>query len=202
MKNLSLFSILISFLVTIPILASGQDKIKKYELNLSKSYLKWVASDGEENEYTGTFDLKSGYVMLADEALDQLVVFVNMQSFECRKCESNEAAQKITQYVKSEPFFNSRNMDFATFKMYESSPLENDKNGNFRIKGQLTIKGYTHDVELPVMITTEKDKLTGDGGFTMNRRLWKLDNPTDNEKVYSMSYTVKLLVHLEGEYAK
>ena len=116
--------------------ALAQKHAERFTLNLGKSYVKWVTNQAEE-VFTGTFKMKDGYVEMKDGDLVQLVVFVDMQSFECEKCLDNETGQKIVEYVRSEAFFNSAQMDYAVFKMYEHSILENSKDGNFRVTQEM-----------------------------------------------------------------
>lgn len=178
-------------------LTSAQKGERNYDFSVEKSIITWVAKKGDD-KYTGSMKIKNGYIIFNDGELQQAVLFANVQSIDCKECGSQEDAQKIMEFVKSANFLNTKNMDYATFKLFKSSKLENSKDGNYRIEGNLTIIGYSNTVSMPVMILEKKDKVYLEGKISLNRTLWKLNDP-DNSEMEHIGHTIELYLNLEGE---
>jgi len=172
-----------------------QKNEERFELNTEKSFVKWSLKDQNE-VYSGTMKLKSGYVVMKEDDLKQVVVFVNTQSIFCEKCGENKSAQKIIEFVKSPEFLNSTAMDYAVFKMYSHEKIEKSKEDQFLVEGDLTIKGYSNKVNFPTTIKRKKNEILAEGTFTMNRSLWKLDNPKLSEdEIYTMALSLCQHMH-------
>lgn len=90
-------------------------------------------------------------------------------------------------------------MDFATFKLYKASKMEDSKNGNYRIEGNLTIIAYSNVISLPVTILEKKDKIYLEGKMSINRSLWKLNDPKNSEESEHIGQTIDLFLNFEGE---
>lgn len=176
---------------------SGQKGERNYEFSVEKSVITWLARKGEL-KYSGSMKIKNGYIIFNNDELQQAVLFANARSIDCKECGSQEDAEKIMEFVKSANFLNTKNMDYATFKLYKSSKLENSKDGNYRIEGNLTIIGYSNTVSMPVMILEKKDKIYLEGKISLNRTLWNLNDPEDTEKEH-IGHTIELYLNLEGE---
>ena len=171
----------------------------KYNLSVSKSLVKWKCYD-DEIEYVGSFKLKSGYITMKDEVLSSAVVFVDTKSIKCQKCGDQEDIQDLIRFIKSSSFLNTNAMDYAVFKMSSSDVLSDSKEGNYKIKGNLTIIGYSNEVNFPLFIEVKKGKLTAEGGFKLNRDLWNLKNPKKaDDTYYTMESTMSLNFLLESE---
>jgi polyisoprenoid-binding protein YceI len=193
-STLTLLSILIISTVSL-----AQKTEVRYNLSSKESQINWMAKDAN-SEYSGSMKVKNGYVTLKDKKVTSAVVFVDSKSFECTKCGSAENAQKLTEFIKSSKFLNTDNMDYAVFKMYESKPLENSKDGNYFIKGNLSIIAFSNEISFPVFMEVKKGKLIIEGSFPINRDIWNLKNPVEkDETVYSMESKIVLSFTLKSE---
>lgn len=171
---------------------------RNYEFTPEKSTITWVGNKGEE-KYSGKLKLKSGYLSLNNEELTQVVVFADVQSIDCKTCGDAESAKKLLEFMRSAEFLNVQTMDFAVFKMYKSSKIENTEDGSYRVQGVLTIIGYSNEISIPVTIIEKKKKVYVEGRLSMNRALWNLNNPTDSEVTEHIDLTIELFLKLEGE---
>ena len=189
------------FLLFLPLIHFAQKGEISYELSKEKSSLTWSARN-QQQKFSGKMKIKEGKIVMKDKELSQAVLFVNAQSFICSDCGDPETAKKLSEFVKSSDFLNSEAMDFAVFKMYKSESIDNSKDGNYRIEGALTIKGYSNNISLPVMLLEKKDKIYIEGSVTLNRSLWHLDNPKDYDPNAVIDQTVELFFNLEGEKMK
>ena len=178
----------------------AQNSEIKYDLSKSESLIKWMTKDAN-SEYSGSMKLKSGFITMNEKEVVSAVVYVDTKSIKCGKCGDQNQAQKLIEFIKSSVFLNAGNMDYAVFKMYESKVLGKSKDGNYLIKGNLTIIAYSNEVSFPVFIEVKKGKLTAEGNFSINRDLWNLKNPEEKEeeRVHSMESKVVLSFTLKSE---
>ena len=178
-------------------LTYAQKGERNYKFSVEKSLITWIAKKGEV-KYSGSMKIKDGYIIFNNDDLQQAVLFANVQSIDCKECGSQEDAAKIMEFVRSSNFLNTKNMDYASFKLFKASKLENSKDGNYRIEGNLTIIGYSNTVGMAVMISEKKDKIYLEGKISLNRTLWKLNDP-ENSEIEHIGHTVELFLNLEGE---
>ena len=196
---ISKYALILSILLPFSVLnAIAQKGERKYLLDESKSSVNWSSTRGDEN-YSGKFKIKEGYVSFNDDELTQAVVFVNAQSLECKNCGDQESSKKMLEYARSAEFLNVQVMDFAVFKMYKSEKIENEDDYNYRIEGQLTIIAYAQTVSLPVVIEEKKGKISIEGKLSINRSLWHLENPSDGNPELYLDQTIDLYITLVGE---
>ena len=173
----------------------AQKEEQRFEFSTEKSYVKWIAQEGEDKQYVGSFKLKSGYVVMKGEKMEMMTVFVDARSLQCDKCGSDAESKKLVEFMKSEKFLNTGIMDFASFKMYENQKLENNQ---YRLKGLLSMIAYSNEISFPAEVAIKKDKLTAQAEFTINRDLWNLKNPNDGRESHPGS-TITLQVYLESK---
>jgi polyisoprenoid-binding protein YceI len=176
----------------------AQDKERTYEFDLDKSTITWVGRKADQ-KFSGSMKLQSGYITFNDAELTQAVIFADVQSINCKDCGNQENASDILEYVKSKDFLNVSNMDFATFKLYKASKIEDSKDGNYRIEGNLTIIAYSNVISMPVTILEKKDKIFLEGKLSMNRSLWKLNDPKNSDPSTHIGQTIDLYLNFEGE---
>ena len=173
---------------------SAQKEKQHYEINKDKSYVKWSSMDGE-TEYAGSFKLKSGYIDMEGQELKLMTIFVDTKSFTCQKCGDPTQSKLIVNFVNSPQFLNSGQMDYASFKMFENKMLEK---GLYHIKGQLSMIGYSNDVEFDANVQIKKEKLASEAEFTINRDQWELRNPDDGRPSHPSSI-ITLSIHIESK---
>ena len=198
MKSYIVSAVLFIFLLNISIDSDAQSDDRQYELIPEKSVITWVAKN-EATKFTGTIKIKNGYLNFNQEMLSEAVVFANCKSITCTDCGKTETAKKLTDFIRSSEFLNVDNMDYAVFKMNKATVIENSKDGNFRLDGELTIIGYSNVISINVTISEKKDHVYVEGKLSLNRALWHLNNPSDEDQKSAIEQTIDLYLNLEGE---
>ncbi|GAA0871290.1 hypothetical protein GCM10009117_04360 [Gangjinia marincola] len=144
-----------------------------YTVNTDESIINWVGSKPTE-DHTGTIKLKEGQVSVQENKLQSGMFVVDMTSINVTDLEGDEKASleghlKGSTKEKEDHFFNVSQYPTAKFEVTGIS--END--GQKMLSGNLTMKGKTKNISIPVTTTFDGNKmmLTSDE-FMINRTEW------------------------------
>ena len=169
MKN----TIIKTIIVGIAVFASSV-LAQSYTIDASKSTVNW---HGEKvtGEHTGTIQLKSGalnvdgYKMTGEFQID-------MTTIANTDIGSDEMRGKLEGHLKSDDFFSVASHPTATFKITKTSPLKEREGSkaNFRITGDLTIKGITHEISFPAHVETSEGGVMAKAKVTIDRSKWEV----------------------------
>ncbi len=98
-------------------------------------------------EHTGGINVKEGSITWGKEGLVGTTVVIDMNTITCTDL-SGGGAEKLVGHLKSPDFFNTAEFGAATFKSTSIEPIRAAKPGqpNYKVTGDLTIKGITHPV--------------------------------------------------------
>ena len=145
MKKIAVFALLVSGL------AFGQTK-KVYSTDIS--WWGYKISKTESSSHSGKISLKSGnVVMKKDQIVGGDFVF-DMGSINATDV-SGERQTKLNAHLKDGDFFETDKFPTGTY-VITSVVKNNDKIYNYKINGNLTIKGKTNPVSFPAKVTFSK----------------------------------------------
>jgi len=105
--------------------------------------------------------------------------------------------------LKSPRFFNLPVHPEAGFHITKVAPYSDAaSSANTMITGEFKMIGQTHSIRIPAVIKTEKDKITAEGSFKLNRLQWGMNIFNDpNETLYilpDVDITLKLYFDRSG----
>ncbi len=148
----------------------GWDQI---EVDKKESNISWNATQGEKN-YTGLAPVLNGFIFLEKDELKGGTLFIDMNNITINNLESKEDYVKMMEFMQGPEFFNVRKNPFAVCKIYNVSKTTG---GNFThvLKASLTIKGRTHQFEVPVVMNISKEDIQIKGESPMDRKNWSLN---------------------------
>lgn len=145
MKKIAIFALLVSGL------AFGQTK-KVYSNDIS--WWGYKVSKSESSSHSGKISLKSGnVVMKKDQVIGGTFVF-NMNSINATDITGDRQA-KLNKHLKDGDFFETDKFPTGSYTI-TSVTKNNDKVYNYKINGNLTLKGKTSPVSFPAKITVNK----------------------------------------------
>ncbi|PKQ63884.1 hypothetical protein BZG02_07665 [Labilibaculum filiforme] len=145
MKRIGL--LMIAALVASAVLTPSTVFAKKenLKLNAAKSNVEWLGKK-VTGEHSGTIKVASGNLTIDNgEILDGSFV-VDMTSILCTDLKE-ESKDKLEGHLKSDDFFGVEKFPESKFVIAQGTKM-ND--GNYKVKGSVTIKGITESVEFTV----------------------------------------------------
>lgn len=186
--NLTIVLVLVAFA------ASAQT----YEVNPSKSVLKWTGKK-VTGEHYGNIKLKEGSLEVKNNKIVNGKFVINMASITNDDLQG-EWKDKLIGHLKSDDFFSVEKYPEAILVVTESSKF---KNGKAEVKGNLTIKGITQPIEFEA--TQTEGKFTA--VVTVDRTLYNVrygsgkffDNLGD-KTIYD-NFTLEVELDIDGETA-
>ncbi len=192
---LSLFIILLipRFGISQKMMAPSDTTI--YTMDTINSYLRWSCDN-----HHGTLLLKRGALKTVGETLVSGNFVINMDSLKDLDIENELIRKTLYNTLKSEFFFDVKKYHTATFSIDYVEPLGNS---NFKITGDLQIKGVINCIQFQSNITFDKKELTATSEkFFIDRTHWGItiyskQMSTSDDSVI-VSDEIYFVVHLVG----
>jgi polyisoprenoid-binding protein YceI len=142
--------------------APSGSAVAKYAVDSSNSSLDFVGAkitdthDGKFGAFSGSVDLVDG-----DPAKSSLSVEIQMGSLEIQPA-------KLAGHLKTADFFDVAN--FPTAKFSTTSVVQAGAPDEYKVTGNLTLRGVTKSIDFPAKIALSGDKLTVAAEFAINRK--------------------------------
>ena len=149
MKKVALLAVLVSGL------AFGQTK------KVTSSDVHWCGykiAKTEASSHDGTVNVKSGNLVLKNGAVVGGTFVLDMTSLTATDL-TGEYQSKLNGHLKNGDFFEVEKFPTATYKI-TSVKKNTNKDYNFVVNGNLTVKGKTAPVSFPAKITSAKGLVT------------------------------------------
>lgn len=146
----------------------------RLELKTGESFIRWTGRN-LFNFHTGEMDLSGGFVELSDGSLAAGEVRIDMESIRCSDLTDTKLNRMLIDHLRTDDFFDVGNHPAATFRIMSAEGLADVPAGipNFRIKGELELRGKRHELELPALVAW-KDATTcvAQAVLDFDRTLW------------------------------
>ncbi|MCB9335590.1 MAG: sodium-translocating pyrophosphatase [Flavobacteriales bacterium] len=118
-------------------------------------------------QHNGTIDISNYSFEIKDGKLVGEFT-ADMNTIKCLDIENEEYNTKLVNHIKNEDFFDVEKFNEAKFIITEST-VEPDYPTYYNVKGNLTIKGITKEIEFPVEVIEENGKYTISAAFAFDR---------------------------------
>lgn len=141
-----------------------------YKVDVAGSELQWHGSklayghSGVINITDGSLSVENGNITAGNFAVD-------MKTIKETGSEDAESAAKLAGHLMSADFFDVEKYPTSKFEITGSSANKTDSTTH-TIKGNLTIKDQTKNIEFPANVVIEGNNLNAKASFTINRNDW------------------------------
>ncbi len=128
-----------------------------FAIDPAGSTLQWKGSKVVGDTHTGTLGIKSGEIVYAKEGPTSAVIVIDMKSITNTDLKDAEDNKKLVKHLKSNDFFSVEKHPEAklTIKKFTKTGKE-----DFKLDGDLSIKGIVKAVSLNAKIQQEKQGIT------------------------------------------
>ena len=151
--------------------ASANGDIANY--NLNKGTLTWTGSKLAGSSHTGTISVILGDLRAQGEDILGGQFVIDMNSINNTDLEAGKGKEKLEGHLKSPDFFDSAAHPRATFLITGSKPTTEVEDATHTVTGNLTIKGISKSIAIPVNVAVVENKLTVvSPSFVIDRTQW------------------------------
>lgn len=162
--TMKLFAVL---LLSVAVFAFTGVEDGTYSVSVSDSEVTWLGTK-VTGEHNGTIDLKAGNLEVVNGELKGGMFLIDMTTITCLDIEDAETNGKLVGHLKSDDFFSVSNFPEAKLEITSVKSKKSD-NGNYMIKGDLTIKGITKPVEFPAQVNIEGKNVSAKATIVFDR---------------------------------
>jgi len=137
----------------------------KFKVDTKASTLTWLGKK-VTGQHTGTIGISSGELIGEGKSIKEGSFEIDVNSLTVTDIADPGSNAKLVGHLKADDFFGVSKFPKATFAISSISP----KSGNdYTVKGKLTIKGKTNDIEFPATITNDGKKVTANAKIVVDR---------------------------------
>ena len=137
-----------------------------YTVDLGASTVNWSGAKVLEGSHTGTVALTAGSLSVKEGAIEAGSFTLDMTSINEVGGSSEEMTAKLIGHLKSPDFFMVDSFPTASFEITSG--------GTDKVKGNLTIKGITNEIEIPVTTEMTEEGMKATSSFAINRNDWNV----------------------------
>ncbi len=154
---------------------NGEGEKTSMKVNTEKSTIFWTGKK-VTGEHTGTLKLDNGMVTIEDGKPVAAEMTLKMASIEVTDIEDPDTNGKLVGHLHSPDFFGTEAHPTGIFKSTSFAPIAGakDREANYTVKGTLTLKGISQEIEFPVFVSTKGKKLVANGKMSIDRTKWDI----------------------------
>lgn len=149
---------------------NGEGEKISLKIDTKQSKIFWTGKK-VTGEHTGTVMIKSGYVELEDEMPVKVLIEFDLTTIVCTDLKDPGTNAKLIGHLKSDDFFSVQKHPTGTFEATTFTPIAGaeGREANYKVKGELTIKGITNPVEFDAFISAKGKMLVSNGDLKFDR---------------------------------
>jgi polyisoprenoid-binding protein YceI len=147
------------------ILAMSATVSTNYNVDTQSSSIVWMGYK-VTGKHTGTVKVQRGNLTIDNGVLTAGSFAVDLNTITCTDMEGEYAA-KLVGHLKSDDFLGVASSPTATFVITKAIPQ--DSKGNYKILGNLTIKGITKEVKFFANVAENNGMVNAAGKITIDR---------------------------------
>lgn len=181
-----------------PLLTNGQTKSanQSFKVNTEKSKVEWVGKK-VTGQHHGEIKIAKGEITSTNGMVNGGNVSIDMNTITCLDMQG-EWADKLVGHLKSDDFFSVEKHAYSNFNIKSVSPIKGKSgSNNATVKGDLTIKGITHEIEFPAIVEIRGNNLVATGEAKIDRTKYDIKYGSANffeglgDKAIDNEFTVK-----------
>jgi polyisoprenoid-binding protein YceI len=139
---------------------------------VTEGIIYWSGSKATGDSHSGTINVEGGELVVDNGQLQSGTVTIDMASLVVSDLNDAGEKKELESHLKDGDFFNVQKFPKASFKFSEVLPSTLPA-FNAVIAGELTMKGKTKTVNVPVKLALKEDLLTAESAaFPINRTDW------------------------------
>ena len=151
---------IVLFATVVTTLTSFILKDPEYKIDAQKSKITWVGKK-VTGQHNGTVNLSEGNFTTKGKKITGGSFSIDMTSLK-----DVDANERLERHLKSDDFFSSEKFPKSAFVI---SKIESKGNDQYVVRGNLTIKGITNEIEFPAAIQMGNNQINATAKITVDR---------------------------------
>ena len=171
MKTKSIFNIALAILSISSLLAfTNPPATTKYKVDTKSSTLAWTGKKFT-GQHTGNVQLSSGELIAEGKTVKQGNFEIDLNTITSTDVTDPNYNAKLVGHLKNDDFFGVDKFPKASFVLSSITPKAGDE---YFVKGKLTIKGITNDIEFPATIKNDGKNLNATAKIIVDRSKYNI----------------------------
>ncbi len=148
-----------------------------YEVDSQSTVVNWEGRKTLIKDYVdrGTIAVSEGSVIEVSEGAVSGNIVFDISTISATETGSGGGQSALANHLKSADFFDAETFPTATYKITGLSESEGQSN----LVGDLTIKGITHEVSMPVTVVQSETSLVVKALTVLDRTMWDIRYGSD-----------------------
>ncbi len=165
--------LLTAVLITASTVFAADTKGEKsaFEIDTKASKVYWTGKK-VTGEHTGYVAIDKGKVWVEKSNVVGAEVNMDLNSIVCTDLTDEAWNKKLVGHLKSDDFFSVEKYPTAKFEI--TSMTKENKTGEYNVKGNLTMKGTTHEINFPAKVAIKNGNVSANGTATIDRTKWNI----------------------------
>ena len=165
MKRLGLVMIVVLVVCVVSTPGTALAKKDNLKLNAENSKIEWLGKK-VTGEHSGTINLNSGSLVMDEDKIVAGSFVVDMTSIANTDLKDADYKAKLEGHLKSDDFFGVEKFPESKFEITNAEKMED---GNYKVKGNITIKGITEPIEFMANLHKHDASVHVSGKMTIDR---------------------------------
>jgi polyisoprenoid-binding protein YceI len=143
---------------------------EKFQVDTKASTLTWTAKK-VTGSHTGTVPVTAGEFSVDGKNIKSGTFEIDLASLTVTDITDPQSNAKLVGHLKSDDFFSTEKFPKAVFALTTATARSG---GAYSLKGNLTIKGITKEIEFPATLVREDKKIIAIAKITVDRTLYDI----------------------------
>jgi polyisoprenoid-binding protein YceI len=171
MKTKSLFyTSFVAFIITTLFAFTTPPATTKFKVDTKSSTLVWTGKKFT-GQHTGNVQLSSGELVAEGKTVKQGNFEIDLNTITSTDVTDPTYNAKLIGHLKNDDFFGVDKFPKASFVLSSITPKTGDE---YLVKGKLTIKGITNDIEFPAIIKNDGKKVNATAKIIVDRSKYNI----------------------------
>ena len=170
----------------------------RFPIDTENSVIRWTGRN-LFNFHHGTLKLAYGHIDVVENRIIGAEIPVDMTSLECSDLTDSALNAMLIAHLRSTDFFDAESHPQAMFTFVNAHELAGVTAGmaNYRIQGQFTLRGHSHDIQFPALIAEKSASVwIAQATLDLDRTLWGANYGSGKMFARLGQHVVNDLIHL------
>lgn len=154
--------------------ATASNDAATYVLDGTSSSLVWTGSKPVGDSHTGTIEVSEGTLSVEHDAITAGSFVIDMTTIVNTDIEDSTYNANLVGHLESDDFFGVDAHPTATFEVTNVEAIEGEPDVTHHIMGNFTLKGITHEINIPAVVSIDPSRITTKAIFSIDRSKWNV----------------------------